>query len=39
MERAFEYFVYALIFVSALGWTNIFGDKLNWWYLAYWLAN
>lgn len=39
LTKAFEFLGYGVIMVMLLGWTNVFGDKLNWWYLAFYLGN
>lgn len=33
-----EFATYLFLILMALGFTNIFGDKLNWWYAIYWFG-
>jgi hypothetical protein len=28
--------IFLILFM--IGWTNVLGEKLNWWYLIYWLG-
>lgn len=39
IAKTLEMLGYAIIVVMLMGWTNVFGDHLNWWYLIYILGN